>query len=138
MCIRYHILGLTLLLSLGAGQASAEVVRFRYAPKDMCGNTALIPGPNGAPGERSAWLGGPVEPFPRQPAPTHWVRFRHPARNQNVIVPITFPEGTPRLETRADRILYNWSGYQIQVRFLSDGSVEVQYNSGVLRPIWFQ
>jgi hypothetical protein len=138
MSNRIPILSLTLVLWLGAGRANAEVVRFRYVPKDMCGNTALVPGPNGAPGERSPWLLGPVEPFPRQPAPTHWVTFRNPINNQNVIVPITFPDGTPRVETRADRVLFNWSGYQIQARFLPDGSVEVQYNSGVLRPVQFR
>ena len=77
-------------------------------------------------------------PFPRQPAPTHMVTFRHPAGNKNVIVPFTFPQGIPRIETRSDRIIYNWGSYQVQARFLPDGSVDVLYNSGVLRPISFQ
>ena len=103
MLLRFHLLGLALAgcLWLGAGPVGAEVVHFHYVPKDACGNTALVPGPNGAPGERSPWLGGPKEPFTRLPAPTHMVTFRHPASNQNVIVPVTFPQGTPRIETRS-------------------------------------
>jgi hypothetical protein len=140
MLMRFPLLGMALagFLWLGAGPAWAEVVRFRYAPMDTCGNTALVPGPNGAPGERSPWVGGPKEPFPRQPAPTHMVTFRHPAGNKNVIVPFTFPQGIPRIETRSDRIIYNWGSYQVQARFLPDGCVDVLYNSGVLRPISFQ
>ncbi len=139
MFTRFPALGLALgLICLGAGSATAEVVRYRYAPKDACGYTALVPGPNGAPGERSAWVGGPTEPFTRPLTPTHMVTFRHPASNQNVVVPFTFPQGIPRIETRADRIIYNWGSYQVQARFLPDGSVEALYNSGILRPISFQ
>jgi hypothetical protein len=141
MSPRVHTLRCALalgLLCLGATSVHAEVVRFRYAPKDTNGNMALIPGPSGAPGERARWLGGPTEPFTRPIAPTHTVTFRHPASNQQVIVPFTFPDGTPRIENRADQITYNWSGYQVRARFLADGSVEVLYNSGVLRPISFQ
>jgi hypothetical protein len=140
MLTRYPRLGLVCLclFLVTAASASAEVVRYRYAPKDACGNTALVPGPNGAPGERSAFLGGPTEPYPKVPAPTHMVTYLHPISKRNVIVPMTFPQGTPRIETRGDRILYNWSGYQVQARFRDDGSVEVIYNSGVLRPISFQ
>jgi len=141
MLTRVHTLRCALalgLLCLGATSVNADVVRFRYAPKDPSGNTVLVPGPSGAPGERSRWLGGPSEPFMRAIAPTHTVTFRHPVSNQQVIVPFTFPDGTPRIEHRADQIVYNWSGYQVRARFLADGSVEVLYNSGALRPISFQ
>ena len=141
MLTRFSRLALPLIVGLfwlGANSANAEVVRYRYVPKDACGNTVLVAGANGAPGTRSAWLGGPGEPFNRVPAPTVMVTFLHPVTKRNVIVPMTFPQGTPRVENRGDRVLYNWSGYQIQARFLADGSVEVLYNSGVLRPISFQ
>jgi hypothetical protein len=138
MKLRLPLLAMACALWLGASPASSEVVRFRYTPKDANGNMALIPGPNGAAGERSAWVGGAREPFPRLPAPTHIVTFRHPNTNQNVQVPMTFPQGTPRILTLSDRIQYNWSGYQIQARFLADGSVETMYNSGAFRPIQFQ
>ena len=135
---RFPLLGVVCVLWLGAGPASAEVVRFHYAPKDASGNMALIPGPNGAAGERSAWLGGAREPYQHLPAPTHIVTFRHPNTNQNVHVPMTFPQGTPRILTLSDRIQYNWSGYQVTARFLPSGAVETIYNNGVLRPVSFQ
>jgi hypothetical protein len=126
------------ILSLAIGSASAEVVRFRYVPRDACGNTALAPGPQGAAGERQAWIGGPVEPYLRTLAPTHIVTFQHPATGKNINVPFTFPAGTPRLEHRPNRIIYNYGTYQIQALFNPDGSVTTIYNSGALRPITFQ
>jgi hypothetical protein len=134
-------LGLAVALSVlgfGAASARAEVVRYRYVAKDPAGNAVLVAGPNGAPGSRSAFLGGPAEPFSRVPAPTHMVTFLHPVSKHNIIVPMTFPQGTPRIEHRGDRVIYNWGSYQVHARFLPDGSVETLYNSGVLRPISFQ
>ena len=49
---------------------------------------------------------------------------------RNVTVPIRMPEGQPRLEHRADRIVYNYGDYTIEARFLTDGSVDVVYNTG--------
>jgi hypothetical protein len=125
-----------LAVALGFGNARAEVVRFHYAPADACGNSVLVPGPNGAPGERAAWFGGVPQPYPRQLAPTHMATFLNPRTGRNINVPITFPLGTPRVEHRTYLILYNYTGYQIQVRFLTDGSVDVIYNSGALRPVF--
>ena len=41
------------------------------------------------------------------------------------------------MEHRDDRIIYNYNDYYIEVRFLQDGSVDVIYNSGLLRPLPF-
>src|SRR5437867_4310493 len=118
MLLRWHSIALALagVFWLSAASACAEVVRFHYVPRDACGNTALVPAPSGAPAERSAWLGGPTEPFTRPIAPTHIVTFRHPASGRNVSVPITFPTGIPRIEHRGERIIYNYGSYQIQTR----------------------
>jgi hypothetical protein len=126
------------LLWLGSGTAAAEVVRFRYVPKDACGNTVQAATVAGATGERQSWLGGPIEPFYRSVAPTHIVTFVHAYTGQRINVPFTFPQGTPRLEHRPNRIVYNYGAYQIQALFNPDGSVTTIYNSGALRPIAFQ
>ncbi len=126
------------LLLIVAGTASAEVVRFRYMPRDACGNTALVPGPNGAVGERQAWIGGPLEPYYRTLVPTHMVTFIHPYTGQKLNVPFTFPDSSARVEYRPNRVIYNYGTYQIHALFNPDGSVTTIYNSGVLRPVAFQ
>jgi hypothetical protein len=65
------------------------------------------------------------------------VTFRHPFTGRNVTVPLRLPEGPPRLEHRSDRIVYNYGDYIVEARFLTDGSVDVVYNSGLLRPLSF-
>jgi hypothetical protein len=126
------------LLWLSSGTAAAEVVRFRYVLKDAGGNSALVAGASGATGERQPWMGGPSEPFYRTPTPTHIVTFVHTYTGQRINVPFTFPDSTPRMEHRANRITYNYGGYQIHAVFNPDGSVTTIYNSGVLRPIAFR
>ena len=66
--------------------------------------------------------------------PNQMVTFRHP-NGRYVTVPIRMPAGTPRLEHRPDRIIYNFGDYTVEARFLPDGSVDVIYNSGLLRPL---
>ena len=65
------------------------------------------------------------------------VTFRHPFTGRNITVPLRMPDSTPRMEHRDDRIIYNYNDYYIEVRFLQDGSVDVIYNSGLLRPLPF-
>lgn len=120
-----------------ATEGQAEVVRFRYAAANGCGNAVPVT-VNGAPAQRAPWVGGVYEPYYRQVAPTHIVTFRHAYTGQNLNIPFVFPDGVPRVEHRADRVLYNYGTYQIQTHFVPDGTVEVIYNSGVLRPIAFQ
>ncbi len=140
MSFRLWFLELTLGAALGlaaAEQAAAELLRLRYLP-DPCGNTTLVPvGPGGALGEKRVWIGGDPKPYHCQLRATHIVTFRHPATCCNVAVPLNLLEGSPRIEHRSDRIIYNYGSYTVTARFLPDGSVETIYNSGMLRPLPF-
>src|SRR5438132_9878505 len=86
------------LLWLGSSTASAEIVRFRYVPRDAWGNAALAAPVPAATGERQSWIGGSIEPFYRTLPPTHIVTFIHAYTGQKINVPFTFPQGTARLE----------------------------------------
>jgi hypothetical protein len=109
-------------------------MRFHYLPVDAWGNTSLQPaGPGGAAGEYATWFGLVRQPCNQQPRPNHLVTFRHPYTGRNVTVPLTLPEGTPRLEYRTDRVIYNYGSYTVEARFLPDGGVAVIYNSGLFR-----
>lgn len=127
---------LTAALLLGtAGPGAAGQVRFRYVPVDARGNTTLAPpAPGAGPGERVRWFGAVRQPYDRQPRPTHLVTFRHPFTNRDVTVPLSFPEGTPRLEYRPDRVIYNYGSYTVEAQFFPDGAVDVVYDGGLLRP----
>jgi hypothetical protein len=117
-----------------AGTASAARVVFHYAPTDLCGSTSLKPsGPCGAPGTRVAWFGMYRAAYACEPRPTHMVTFRHAYTGRNVTVPVTFPEGSPRIEYRADRIVYNYGSYAVEAHFLRDGSLDVVYVDGPFR-----
>jgi hypothetical protein len=116
------------------GRSAAEQVRFHFAPVDPTGRTQQVAiGPDGAIGEKIMGVGLIPKPFRETYRPTHMVTFRHPYNARNIIVPLTLPAGTPRMENRSDRIIYHFGAYQIVVRFIPDGSVDVIYNSGFLR-----
>jgi hypothetical protein len=138
--MRFHVVLLTLLVAGShVAPAAAELVRFRFVPVDACGTVSQVAaGPNGALGEQFTGLGLRPQPFNRTFRPNQMVTFRHPYNGRNVTVPLTLPEGTPRLEQRADRIIYNYGSYVVEARFLPDGSVETVYNSGFLRPLAVQ
>jgi hypothetical protein len=125
-------------LGLLGSHAAAEQLTYRYLPTSGAGTTSLYRGSDGAAGTRRAWWGGAQRPANGEARATHVVTFRHPYNGQNVSVPITFPDGTPRIEHLADRIVYNYGAYSITSRFLSDGSVEVTYNSGLFRALRLQ
>jgi len=115
---------------------AAEQVRFRFVPINACGAVAQVPaGPNGALGEQLTGFGLNPQPYSRTLRPNQMVTFRHPYNGRYVTVPLTLPQGTPRLEHRADRIVYNYGSYIVEARFFMDGSVETVYNSGFLRPL---
>jgi hypothetical protein len=126
------VLAAAMLMTL-EGTASAARVIFHYTPVDTSGNTALTPS-GGAPGERVAWFGAARQPYFSQSRPTHLVTFQHPYTCRPVTVPLALPEGTPRVEHRRDRIIYNYGTYTVEAHFLPDGSVDVVYNGGLLRP----
>jgi hypothetical protein len=99
--------------------------------------TQVPAGPDGAVGELRRLLGARVLPYNYVVRPTQMVTFRHPFTGGNATVPIYLPEGTPRMEHRSDRIIYNYSDLTVEARFLPDGAVDVIYNSGFLRQLPF-
>lgn len=125
-------------LSAMAATTSAEVVRFHYTPAQVCGyvSTSLKVGADGSTGQWSSFLLSPrKDAYYCQPKATHMVTFRHPTTNQNVTVPIAFPLGTPQVVIQSTAIVYTFTQYTIRVEFLTDGSVDVVYNSGIFRPL---
>ena len=136
--LRACLIALTLVV-LTAAPALAEMVRFRYVPVDACGTMQQVAaGPNGAAGELFRGFGMQSLPYQRTFRPNQMVTFRHPYHGRLATLPLTLPEGTPRLEHRADRIVYNYGSYVVEVRFIADGTVDVVYNSGFLRPLQVQ
>ncbi len=131
---RLTVVAAAALLSISSRPAGAAQVRFHYAPSDLCGNTVLKPGSScGSTGERVAWFGAYRAAYNCQPRATHVVTFFHPFTGQNVSVPLAFPEGTPRIEYRGNRIIYNYGSYTVEAHFFPDGSVDAVYNTGFLR-----
>jgi hypothetical protein len=122
------------LLIICGNPAGAAQIRFHYAPNNACGSTALKPGgPCCSPGERVAWFGMYREAYNCEPRATHVVTFYHPFIGRNVSVPMAFPEGTPRIEYRSNRVIYNYGSYTVEAHFFPDGSVDTVYNTGFLR-----
>ena len=127
-----------LLVGVAPSVAVAEQVRYHFVPADASGAmTQVSAGPEGTLGELKRGLGARALPYPYGVRANQMVTFRHPYTGRNVTVPIRMPESPPRLEHRADRIVYNYGDYTIEARFLRDGSVDVVYNSGLLRPLRF-
>src|SRR6516164_11565428 len=91
-------LATAILLLLAGPIAAAAEVRFHYVPVDARGNTTLQPsGASDGVGERRRWLGTVREPYNNQPRPTHLATYRHPYTGQSITVPLTFPDGVPRI-----------------------------------------
>ena len=127
-------LATAILLLLAGPIAAAAEVRFHYVPVDARGNTTLQPsGASDGVGERRRWLGTVREPYNNQPRPTHLATYRHPYTGQSITVPLTFPDGVPRIEYVWNRVVYNYGSYIVAAQFLPDGSVDVIYNYGFLR-----
>lgn len=130
MFSRFCILALVVTLAAPAW-SFAEQVRFRYAPLP-------VPiGPEGTLGELKRGLGVRPLPYPSAPTPTQIVTFRHPFNGKNVTIPLRLPDDPARMMQRRDAIIYNYGDYSITVQFLTDGAVDVIYNSGLLRPLPF-
>lgn len=118
--------------------AAAEQVRYHYKPADACGTMSVVPiGPEGTLAELKRGLGVRALPYPYAVKANQIVTFRHPFVGRNVNIPLRLPADQPRMEYQSDRILYNFADYTVEARFLPDGSVDVVYNSGVLRPLRF-
>jgi hypothetical protein len=97
----------------------------------------LVPAAEGAVGERAGSFGKPRGIVCELPPATCWVKFKHLCTGQAVTVPLALPVGTPVIQHVRQRIVYNYGSYTVEVRFLPDGSVDVIYNSGLLRRIEF-
>jgi hypothetical protein len=126
------------LVLASADPALAERVRYHFAPADICGNTMQTPaGKCNAIGERVSYFGFGTTPYNNAMPPTHMVTFFHPFSKRNVTVPMSLPDGAgvPRLQTRSDRIIFNYGEYRVEAIFLPDGSVDTVYDSGLFRPI---
>jgi hypothetical protein len=107
-----------------AGPLRADRIRIHYGPG---GATAA---------EYVSRFGTTVTAYQPKIKPNHVVTFIHPYTRAQVQVPIAFPpDSTPRIQHRRDRIIFNYGSYTIEVVFLPDGSVDVIYNSGFLRPV---
>lgn len=136
-----HLHWYTLAIALTAFPtiAGAEQVRFRFVPVNACGTMSQVPvGPEGALGELKRGFGAVPLPYPLVVRPNQMVTFRHAYNRHLVTIPLRFPQGSPRIEQRSDRIIYNFADYIIDVRFLPDGTVDVYYNSGFLRVLSFE
>lgn len=125
---------LALAFSMAPSRVDAAIARFHYVANEPGGMMTLVPSPiYGSAGERITITGTcPYDPAPR---PTHTVTLRHTFTGQCVVVPLRLPQGTPNIMHRSNRIMYNYGSFNVEVRFIADGSVDVQYNSGLFREI---
>jgi hypothetical protein len=124
-------LALAVLLGLVPTQvAQAAIARFHYVPNGPNGALTHVASEPGA-GERISVYGVRSDPY--VPRPTVMIAYRHPTTGQTLNVPLALPMGTPQVYHRTNRIVYDYSGYTVQVVFLADGSVDVVYNSGLFR-----
>jgi len=136
MSQQFRWLAVLLLLGAAPAWAAAEQVRYRFVPANACGTMNQVPiGPEGTMGELRRAYGFRALPYPYVVRPTQMVTFRHPYTGCNVTVPMRLPSDTPRMEHQTDRIIYNYNDYTVEARFQQDGSVDVIYNSGLLRPL---
>lgn len=111
----------------------AARVRYRYTPPPGNGEAPVEATLVGS-GERVSFFGGtsgPVNGPP--PRPTRRVTYRHPSTGRLVTVPLCLPDATPRIEHRFGRLIYNYGSDTIELLFQPDGSVDVIYNTGLLR-----
>jgi hypothetical protein len=79
-----------------------------------------------------AFVGGQLyylpSPTSQPPAPNTWLNFRHPSTHAYVSVPVALPNGTPKIEHRSDRIIYDYGAVAVVIHFVRDGSVNVSYD----------
>ena len=114
------------------GTAEAARLRYHYVPGGADGVMSLAPSSFGTPGVRITLRGSC--PDNREPRATCVKTFRHPCSGQMVNVPLNLP-GNPKIYYKTNAVLYDYSGDFVEVRFLTDGSVEVIYSTGLFRAI---
>ncbi len=126
---------LALLLPAATTQAQAARVRYHYVPcEGSDGCTFRLEKPCAQVGEKLTWFGLVKQPYPCPPKPTGIVTFQHPATHHPVNVPLALPtDSSPNMEYRSNRVIYNYGSETVEVHFLSDGTFDVIYSSGLLR-----
>jgi hypothetical protein len=113
--------------------AHAARLRYHYSAVDERGTTNLRPINQGAPGERLTWSLR-WEPYNcPPPRATRMVTFRHPCTGKPLVLPLRLPADPPRMEYRTNAVIYNYGTDTVQVHFLTDGTADVIYSSGLLR-----
>ena len=87
---------------------------------------------NFTPRSSFAFIGGQVHYLPsptsQPPVPNNWLNFRHPYTHAYVSVPVALPNGTPKVEHRSDRLIYDYGFVAVVIHFVRDGSVNVSYD----------
>lgn len=86
------------------------------------------------PRDSFAVVGGQVYYSPadltsRPPTPNNWLTFRHPYTQAYVSVPVSLPDGMPRIVQHTDRVIYDYGLVSVIIHFVRDGSVNVAYNT---------
>lgn len=124
-----------LVFLLAAGPASAARLRFHYVPAANGCPMTLAPLRPGVTGERIGVFSREAYSLP-PPKTTFTAALRHTITGAIVQVPLGLPvDSTPTIEHRTNRVIYNYGSYTVEVTFLADGSVDVIYNSGLMRDI---
>jgi hypothetical protein len=131
------LLGISAISLAAFPHAAADTLRYRFVPAGADGSVKQVPaGPGGAVGELRTGFAMEPQPYQVTHRANQMVTFRHPSTGRNVTIPLTLPEGTPRVEHRGgDRIVFNYGTYTIDIRFIAGGGLDVIYNSGFLRPL---
>lgn len=124
--------GLAILFA--AGSAEAARIRYHYAPDGNGVAVLTLAVPGGAPGERLSLFGRRSEPYNCAPRTTCCVSLTHACTGRPIQLPLAMPaDSTPRIEYRPNGLSYNYGSDSIDITFVSDGTVDVIYNSGLFR-----
>ena len=122
------------LLGIAPGRATAAYAIFHYVPAGPDGHMTLKPNDaTGTAGVVVTLFGR--RPYDCPPRPTCAVPLTHPCTSAKLLVPLDLPAGTPNIQHRYGVVIYNYGTYTVEVHFLEDGSLNVVYNSGLLRAV---
>ena len=109
--------------------AKAQDIHYHYVRANGSNLTFFSPRPSYVFSRNRVYVYPPV-PQAEPPPPNTWLEFRHPFTHSYLTVPVNLPNGSiPRIENRADRVIYNYPGYSVVIHFVRDGSVDVSYQS---------